>query len=166
MVAPKENDKTYSHNEFPHVTNKPWNSTKHGSAKGKGWKKPANAIDRISLNKLKTMVKQMIDNDVKLAESKQGMEDSFDNLRHHIQDNITLAKAQDNLHRIILEFEIEHSRNSFWNEKRHVIRSSVKPNPLQRSFPVPLEHIMQSHQCLSEMSDHHYGHGKYNEQAQ
>jgi hypothetical protein len=150
VVAPKETNKTYSDNEFPHVIKKPWNSIKHGSTKGKVWKKPVNAIDRISLNKLKTMVKQMIENNVKLAESKQGMEDNFDNLHRRIQDNITLAKAQDNLHRIILEFEIERSRNSFWNEKRQVNRSSVKPNPLQRSFLVPLERIMQSHLCLSE----------------
>jgi hypothetical protein len=36
----------------------PQSSTKHGSVKGKGWKRPANAIDPISFKKLEKRVKQ------------------------------------------------------------------------------------------------------------
>ncbi len=42
----------------------------------KSWKKHEKAIDRSSFNKLETLVKSMIDNDIELSNSKSGVKDA------------------------------------------------------------------------------------------
>lgn len=49
----------------------------------------------------------MIDNNVKLADSKNDMDENIDSMQHQIQKSMNLTKAQENLHEMILEYEIE-----------------------------------------------------------
>ncbi len=70
VVTPKETKLTYSFHELSSGKKMSQSLTKCGSGKGKGWRKPADAIDGNSLKTKEKVIKDMNDNDTDLADSK------------------------------------------------------------------------------------------------
>jgi hypothetical protein len=119
-VAPKDYCQTYSCNELSSTNKQYKSSIKNGSENVKGWKKPVNAINSISLKELEKLVEEMINTNDELLNSKNTIDATVEQLRNQIHENIAIMKSQENLHKKILQLDImRYRRQSVWNVKHN-----------------------------------------------
>jgi hypothetical protein len=107
---------------------------------------------------LEKPIEKIVDTNADLENSKNNIDATVEYLQNQIQENIAITKAQETLHKMILQFETDrYRRKSIWNVKRYQNdRSNANPKttPLQHEFPTSLERFVISDQCLSEMHGH------------
>jgi hypothetical protein len=89
------------------VTSSPRALLKMDLEKAKGGKKTENAIDSISLKELEKLVKEMIEMNIELVNSKCNIDVNIECICNQICESIAITKVQENLHKIILQFETE-----------------------------------------------------------
>jgi hypothetical protein len=100
------------------------------------------------------LIKKMLANDTILSETGHCIDENIKNLQEQVQKSVAATKAQDSLHKILLQFEMERCRNTFWNDQTKMNSwSTPKKIPLQRSISKPLERLMQTTQCLNEIQE-------------
>ena len=87
------------------------------SGKGNGKKKPRTASNKLSNKKLDTLLTKMLANKATLSDSGDRIDQKSDDLWTEMKQSIAIIKAQDELHKIMLQFEIDRRRKTFWNEK-------------------------------------------------
>jgi hypothetical protein len=110
------------------------------------------------LKELGKLIEKMVDMNTDLENSKNNIDATVEHLQNQIQENIAITKAQETLHKMILQFETDrYHRKSSWNVKRYQNeKSKVNPKttPLQHEFPTSLAKFVKSDQCPSEMHGH------------
>ena len=154
VVAPKDSKQTYSFEENPKQTSGKESLLKTFRGKGNGEKKPRHAPQKISHKKLDMLIKKMLANDAILSETGHCIDENIKNLQEQVQKSVAATKAQVSLHKILLQFEMERCRNTFWNDQTKMNSwSTPKKIPLQRSISKPLERLMQTTQCLNEIQE-------------
>ena len=100
------------------------------------------------------MLKQMMSNDKILSETGRCIDENIKNLQEQVQKSVAATKAQDSLNKILLQFEMDRCRKSFWNEEPNQNPWSMpKKIPLQHHISKPLEQLMQTNECLVEIQE-------------
>jgi hypothetical protein len=104
--------------------------------------------------KLDALLKNLLVNEVVLNTSARCTDHSIDDLKLELQRSIATTKTQEQLHRMILQFEIDRCRKTFWHvtQKRNP-NIMPKPTPLQCHLSNQTETIMQCQHFLNEMSE-------------
>jgi hypothetical protein len=148
-VAPKGTEQTYSSQENKKLTSGKQSLFKKFQGKGNQEKKPTDVTQRISHKKLDMMLKQMMSNDKILSETGRCIDENIKNLQEQVQKSVTATKALDSLNKILLQFEMDRCRKTFWNvEPKQNPWSMPKKIPLQRHISKPLEQLMQTNECF------------------
>lgn len=71
-----------------------------------------------------------------------------------MKQSISATKAQEELRKVLLQFETSRCHKTFWNENPKLNPwTAQKKSPLQHSILIELEHLMQSDQCLKEIGE-------------
>jgi hypothetical protein len=102
VVAPRETNRLTRIMSSQVETRLSQSSIQRGSVNGKGWKKPANAIDCTYLKKMENLVKGMIDLDLESGNSKNNIDENIECIHNQIRESIKMTKAQENVHKMIL----------------------------------------------------------------
>jgi hypothetical protein len=132
-VAPKDSNITHQVKENNDAFGQP--SKKMLSAKGNGNKKPGTAPKRISNQQMDALLKELTLNETTLMDSTGCTDHTIDTLQDELKRRITTTKAQEELHRILLKFEIARCCNTYWytksNRYPHIATNTA---PLQRKM--------------------------------
>jgi hypothetical protein len=151
-VAPKDSNTTHHMKENNYAFGQP--SQKMLPAKGTGNKKPRIAPKPISNHQLDALLKELTLNDTTLMDSTKCNAHTIDTLQDELSRKIATTKAQEELYRILLKFEIARCRNTYWHTKSnrysHIANNTA---PLQRKMSNQIEHLMQRQECLEEMNE-------------